>query len=372
MRALGVEKNRNAATSVLTFMRKEFLTLRRNTALKFTLALFMLLSLLISLAEDEREKEVFTAYLSYGGQSDFASYLLHYAPNMIISPAKAPPVAALKKRELIVELPLEMERERGELEISIHFNSRDLDTLRLAKRTLRAQLLDYMRVDPEVEIRSIDENGVELRGDKARVREHMRPKESPKPPKGLTMVMLCTASILIVSFNLFAMLFAEEKHSKLLLAQLLSPASPLELIAGKSCFYLLLSIASASLVGLSYNPWAVSQPFFWITVSLGSICYMSIATIIVCYSKTQSSAGLISLGYLFVLGIVLLLSKDIWTFALIRSYLPETFLFELISKSFFGHPISYADTEFLSLAFIALLLFCLSFALFKRKGLYSS
>ncbi|MFT3883012.1 MAG: ABC transporter permease [Gemmatales bacterium] len=86
----------------------------------------------------------------------------------------------------------------------------------------------------------------------------------------------------LLSFNLYITSTAEEREKKSLLALMLSPARPIEVIGAKVIFYSLSSLFVATGVVALFDPMLLAQPLLWSTILAGSISYVSIGTVVLC------------------------------------------------------------------------------------------
>jgi hypothetical protein len=103
----------------------------------------------------------------------------------------------------------------------------------------------------------------------------------------------------------------EERERGVLLAQALSPASPLEILISKFLFYSVLGIGLGILLAGIYRPSVLLQPFLWlalITVSLGSV---SIGLTIATLAKTQRLASVGAMCYLLMVALFLFTMQQI-------------------------------------------------------------
>jgi hypothetical protein len=119
---------------------------------------------------------------------------------------------------------------------------------------------------------------------------------------------------------LFALFFAcvyllpsltcEERERGLLLAQALSPASPLEILAAKSLFYPTAGAALAALLAGITRPEVLARPFFWLTVGVAALGALGIGTTIASLARTQRTASMGALCYLLAVALLLFLCQQ--------------------------------------------------------------
>jgi hypothetical protein len=103
----------------------------------------------------------------------------------------------------------------------------------------------------------------------------------------------------------------EERERGVLLAQALSPASPLEILISKFLFYSVLGIGLGVLLAGIYRPSVLLQPFLWlalIAVSLGSV---SVGLTIATLAKTQRLASVGAMCYLLMVALFLFTMQQI-------------------------------------------------------------
>lgn len=343
---------------------KELRKLRYNPALQFILVLFVVLSAIISLSRGAAEDAIMTVYLKEGAGSPFARYLKEYEPKMDVRNAPSPD-RPLEPTELVLSIPEDVAA-GGELRI-LH-PDRNPGAGKRARKAVVEHLHAFLGTPLPVAVVGVNERGDAL---PPMTREPAPEKKlsEAQATKEIAMVMICTMSLLVISFNLFSMMFAEEKGSKTLLAQMISPATSGDIVRAKFAFFLGLNLLVAAMVAAIHAPAALSNPLYWTTMGMGSLTYMSIALLIVAYTQRQSSASLLSLGYLFFLGIVVLLSKQLSVFAAIQRNLPESYLFRFISKIFAGDPLSFYSIDYLRFVGVVTALVSFAFLLFDRKGL---
>jgi hypothetical protein len=125
-----------------------------------------------------------------------------------------------------------------------------------------------------------------------------------------------TRSLLATALALFALFLpcmyllpsmtCEERERGVMLAQALSPASPLEIIASKFVFYPLAGITLAATIAGVYHPAALLTVFFWVTLFALAIGWLGIGMTIASLARTQRLASLGSMCYLIILCLYML------------------------------------------------------------------
>jgi ABC-type multidrug transport system permease subunit len=134
-------------------------------------------------------------------------------------------------------------------------------------------------------------------------------------------------ALYLLSFNLFITSTGEEREKRVLLGLLLSPASPLEVLAAKVVFYAVSSLVVALAVVGMYSPVLLLRPMLWLTILSGSVGYVAIGTVIVSVVRRQTTINTLSMLYLIVTTIVMILSQFLGPFAVLKAMLLENYLY---------------------------------------------
>jgi ABC-2 family transporter protein len=133
-----------------------------------------------------------------------------------------------------------------------------------------------------------------------------------------TRTTIATALVLFALFficvYLLPSLSCEERERGTLLAQALSPASALEIMAAKLLFYPVLAVAYAGLLGAIAAPGVALSLFFWMTLVVLAFGALGIGLTICCVARTQRAASMGALGYMLAVSMVLLICQQnsIW------------------------------------------------------------
>ena len=117
-------------------------------------------------------------------------------------------------------------------------------------------------------------------------------------------------SLCFTCVYLMPSLTCEERERGLLLAQALSPATALEILAAKFLFYPVFGIMLATLLAGIHNPAVLSRPFFWMSLGTLSVGTLGIGMTIACLAKTQRAASLGALCYMLAVALVLLVCQQ--------------------------------------------------------------
>ena len=135
--------------------------------------------------------------------------------------------------------------------------------------------------------------------------------------KGLGGKVLDFRAAIATGMVVFALYFAcvyllptlncEERERGVLLAQALSPASPLEILAAKFLFYPVLGIGLAAVIAGIYKPAVLSSLFFWLSLVAVGAGFLGIGMTVATLAKTQRAAFLGAMCYLLSVSMVLLI-----------------------------------------------------------------
>jgi len=143
----------------------------------------------------------------------------------------------------------------------------------------------------------------------------------------LIIVLFVTCCHLQVSFT------SQDRERGTLMALALSPASPTELLVSRYLFHLALALSSsAAIIGI-LRPTAFGHLSMWLTIILASSGMVGVGTVIASLSRTQSAAGVLSLCYMLVGGIVFYLSTKFSAFATLKEASFESHCFPLLFLS---------------------------------------
>ena len=121
----------------------------------------------------------------------------------------------------------------------------------------------------------------------------------------LVMFSLCFTCV-----YLMPSLTCEERERGLLLAQALSPATALEILAAKFLFYPVFGMALATMLAGIHNPGVLARPFFWLALVIFSFGTLGIGITIACLAKTQRAASLGALCYMLAIAMVMLVCQQ--------------------------------------------------------------
>jgi hypothetical protein len=133
--------------------------------------------------------------------------------------------------------------------------------------------------------------------------------------QGLGGKVLDFRSAIATGMVVFALYFAcvyllptlncEERERGVLLAQALSPASPVEILAAKFLFYPVLGIGLAAILAGIYKPAVLSMLFFWLSLLVVAAGFLGIGMTVATLAKTQRAAFMGAMCYLLSVSLIL-------------------------------------------------------------------
>lgn len=191
--------------------------------------------------------------------------------------------------------------------------------------------------------------------------------EEDRLPKIMTGLVIF--AFYLLSFNLYITSTAEEREKKALLALMLSPARPSEVIGAKVIFYSLASLAVSTGVVALFNPSLLLQPLLWSTILAGSIAYVCIGTVVLCIVRRQSTINTVSMMYLLAAALVMSLSVFLLPFAIARHAMIENYLFHQLEMIIGGKPNPLAPLYQPIMWGLTAAWFVLAVTVFGRKGM---
>ncbi|HEX8203446.1 MAG TPA: ABC transporter permease [Isosphaeraceae bacterium] len=200
--------------------------------------------------------------------------------------------------------------------------------------------------------------------------EELRPVRSDRPDVlPLAVTGLVAFAIYLPAFNLFLTSTAEERERRVLLALLLAPVRPAELIASKAIFYALASLlVAATVVGL-YRPAVLGEARFWLVAGLAACGYVAIGTVILSFVRRQATIGTASILYLMAVGVTITLAQVLPLFNALRLLLIENYLYRQLAQVIGGAPASLEGVaETFSLALLVGGWLVLATAVFSRRS----
>lgn len=99
----------------------------------------------------------------------------------------------------------------------------------------------------------------------------------------------------------------EERERGVLLAQALTPASPIEILAAKFIFYPVAGILLAAIIAGLYRPQVLGSLFFWLSLIALAGGFLGIGMTVATLARTQRAAFLGAMCYLLSVSMILLI-----------------------------------------------------------------
>jgi hypothetical protein len=125
---------------------------------------------------------------------------------------------------------------------------------------------------------------------------------------------LATALVLFglffVCVYLLPSLNCEERERGVLLAQVLSPASPREILAARYLFYPFLALLLAVVLAATYHPHVLTSGFFWLALLVAVCGAMGIGLTIASLARTQRAASMGAMCYMLAVALVLFICQQ--------------------------------------------------------------
>jgi hypothetical protein len=186
------------------------------------------------------------------------------------------------------------------------------------------------------------------------------------PRSGIATALVLFA-LFFVCVYLLPSLTCEERERGVLLAQALSPASPLEILAAKCLFYCLLGLALAALLAGICSPAALGRPFLWISLGVAAAGSLGIGLTIASFARSQRAASMGALCYMLAVALLLFTCQqnDIpgLSYLALEYHCPRTIHAALSGTVYWYHWGNLAGA-----AALALLWTCAATILFHRRG----
>lgn len=154
----------------------------------------------------------------------------------------------------------------------------------------------------------------------------------------LVITGLVAFALYLPAFNLFITSTGEEREKKQLLALLLTPVRPLEMVVSKAIFYAAGSLFVSLTVVALYKPALVIDPRLVLAVLFGSVGYVAIGTVLISSIRRQTTISTVSMLYLMGVVAVVSLAKVLPIFNLLRFLLIENYLYPLLQSVLTGEP----------------------------------
>jgi hypothetical protein len=105
-------------------------------------------------------------------------------------------------------------------------------------------------------------------------------------------------------------LMCEERERGLLVAQVLSPASPLEILAGKFLFYPILGIGLAGCLAGIVQTDVLREPLFWLVLIVTAVGSLGVGLFVAGLARSQRAASMGALCYMLAVALILFICQQ--------------------------------------------------------------
>jgi hypothetical protein len=129
------------------------------------------------------------------------------------------------------------------------------------------------------------------------------------PRSGIATALVLFA-LFFVCVYLLPSLTCEERERGVLLAQALSPASALEILAAKFLFYPVAGMALATLLAGLYDVAVLARPLFWLALLVAALGSLGIGLTIASLARTQRAASMGALCYMMAVALLLFICQQ--------------------------------------------------------------
>jgi hypothetical protein len=129
-------------------------------------------------------------------------------------------------------------------------------------------------------------------------------------PRSGMATALVLFGLFFVCVYLLPSLTCEERERGVLLAQALSPATSVEILAAKFLFYPLLGIVLAVVLAGTYRPVVLARPFFWLALVVAVLGSMGIGLTIASLARTQRAASMGAMCYTLAVALLLFICQQ--------------------------------------------------------------
>lgn len=176
--------------------------------------------------------------------------------------------------------------------------------------------------------------------------------------------------IIMVGIYVTAMIVAEEKEKNTLKVLMLSPATPFEVLLGKSFITFVILLIISVLVTFITGAGLGNAPIFFVTILISSIFTIGVGLIIGLLSPNMMATGVVGFPIYIILMMVPLLSQgNSEVIKKISEFIPTFHTGEALFKGYNNAPFSEIYKHLLILAISAAASLILFIILYKKKGL---
>jgi len=188
----------------------------------------------------------------------------------------------------------------------------------------------------------------------------------------VTVEVSATLLLFIVQFficcHMLVSFTSQDRERGTLTALALTPASIAELLIARFAFHLSLSLLVSAAIVSILHPASLAQPTLWASVVLTSLGLIAVGTTIATLSRTQTTAGLLTLSYMLGGSVVFYLATRFSAFGWLKLAMLERYSFPLTYISL-KYPISlFAAPGLTALTLLTFLWIVVATSLFQKLG----
>ena len=317
------------ARLLLTLFRKEVKRLQRNPAALMAVLLLVLMSVLVSIearpeAPSGRRAAAQACVIAHGPGDELAAYLARHAGERLpvrflevpdprrlryprglpcaaeIVPVASAGAAAPERRRIVFRY--DGDRARAE---------------RLARWVLAGMAAQAsgasieQAMEPFAAGHGLDQRGlgqVNLSAGKTRA---------------LVGTVLIYSALFFVCCAMFISFSAHERERGIAQALALTPAGPTMALFAKLIFHLTLGAGACAVMLAVLAPWMLVSPVAWAILLTTALGLLSVAALVVSFTRTQTAASLVGFSYLMGVGAVFALSGSFPAFGYVRALMFE-------------------------------------------------
>jgi len=185
--------------------------------------------------------------------------------------------------------------------------------------------------------------------------------------RSLLAMILIVFALFFICVYLLPSLSCEERERGVLLAQALSPASPLEILGAKFLFYPVIGMALALLLAAIYKVAIFGSLFFWLALAVSAFSSLSVGLTIATLAKTQRAASMGSLCYLLAVALLLFICEQNGILGLPYLFL-EYHTPRMLRAALAGNVQGFHWGNLAATAVLGLCWAALAVGLFRRRG----
>lgn len=174
-------------------------------------------------------------------------------------------------------------------------------------------------------------------------------------------------SLFFTCVYLLPSMTCEERERGVLLAQMLSPASAMEILAAKFSTYPLLGVGLAALLAGLYRPAVVTQSFFWMALLVTAFGSVGIGLSIASLARSQRLASMGALCYLLLLAMFMVI-VGVNNIPFISSFVLEWHEARILHAALSGHVFNFHYLNLGGAALLSIGWAALATGLFRRWG----